>query len=203
MTRWCPWPGDYAVVMAGESIPPEATRFKPGTSGNYSGRPAGDGVVRTLILEAFRQSAPRPRNDPAPPRPAPADLGGLDCRGGAARRRRRAWRPAPVLGWSGLPVHLCPCGAARSCHVCCGLSGTGPARRPRTAIPPRRPTAAPGPARAVAEQARSRTGTLPSPHLSQHGVDFQRSRLGAEVMTNLCATVIMKTDMSDSTARLR
>jgi hypothetical protein len=33
-----------------------ATRFRPGISGNYSGRPAGDGVVRKLILEAFRQS---------------------------------------------------------------------------------------------------------------------------------------------------
>jgi hypothetical protein len=37
-------------------MPPEAARFKPGTSGNYSGRPAGDGVVRKLILGAFRQS---------------------------------------------------------------------------------------------------------------------------------------------------
>jgi class 3 adenylate cyclase len=83
------------------------------------------------------------------------------------------------------------------------LVGHRARQAPSHGIPPRRPTAAPGPARAVAEQARSRTGTLPSPRLSQHGVDFQRSRLGAEVMTNLRATVIMKTDMSDSTARLR
>src|SRR5216683_4210040 len=46
-------------------------------------------------------------------------------------------------------------------------------------------------------------GRFPPPRLSQHEVDFQRSRFGAEVMTNLRATVIMKTDMSDSTARLR
>ncbi len=30
--------------------------FKPGVSGNWSGRPAGDGLVRKLILEAFRKS---------------------------------------------------------------------------------------------------------------------------------------------------
>ena len=35
---------------------PGGHRFRPGLSGNYSGRPAGDGVVRKLILEAFRQS---------------------------------------------------------------------------------------------------------------------------------------------------
>ncbi len=40
----------------GGTLPPEGTRFRPGISGNYSGRPAGDGVVRKLILEAFRQS---------------------------------------------------------------------------------------------------------------------------------------------------
>jgi hypothetical protein len=40
----------------GGTLPPEATRFRPGISGNYSGRPAGDGIVRKLILEAFRQS---------------------------------------------------------------------------------------------------------------------------------------------------
>ena len=43
----------------GGTIPPEATRFKPGTSGNYSGRPAGDGLVRKLILEAFMQNRPK------------------------------------------------------------------------------------------------------------------------------------------------
>jgi len=40
----------------GGTLPPAATRFRPGISGNYSGRPAGDGLVRKLILEAFRQS---------------------------------------------------------------------------------------------------------------------------------------------------
>jgi hypothetical protein len=40
----------------GGTLPPEETRFKPGSSGNYAGRPAGDGLVRKLILEAFRQS---------------------------------------------------------------------------------------------------------------------------------------------------
>jgi hypothetical protein len=43
----------------GGTIPPEATRFKPGTSGNYSGRPAGDGLVRKLILAAFTQNRPK------------------------------------------------------------------------------------------------------------------------------------------------
>ena len=42
----------------GGTIPPVATRFRPGISGNYSGRPAGDGIVRKLIL-AFRQSRAR------------------------------------------------------------------------------------------------------------------------------------------------
>jgi hypothetical protein len=40
----------------GGTLPPEATRFRPGISGNYSGRSVGDGIVRKLILEAFRQS---------------------------------------------------------------------------------------------------------------------------------------------------
>jgi hypothetical protein len=43
----------------GGTLPPVGTRFRPGISGNYSGRPAGDGIVRTLILEAFRQSRAR------------------------------------------------------------------------------------------------------------------------------------------------
>jgi len=52
---------------------------------------------------------------------------------------------------------------------------------------------------------RSRTAAfLSPPDLAQHEVDFQGSRFGAEVvMTSLRATVIMKTDMSGSTARLR
>jgi len=40
----------------GGTRPPAATRFRPGISGNYSGRPAGDGLVRKLILEAFKAS---------------------------------------------------------------------------------------------------------------------------------------------------
>jgi class 3 adenylate cyclase len=48
----------------------------------------------------------------------------------------------------------------------------------------------------------NRHASLP-PRVARPEVDFQRSRFGAEVMTNLRATVIMKTDMSGSTARLR
>jgi len=52
--RLRPTPGNRRGT--GGTLPPEGTRFQPGVSGNYSGRPAGDGLVRKLILEAFKQS---------------------------------------------------------------------------------------------------------------------------------------------------
>ena len=38
------------------TLPPVATRFKPGISGNLSGRPQGDALMRKLLDESFRLS---------------------------------------------------------------------------------------------------------------------------------------------------
>ena len=46
-----PLPGNRRGT--GGMLPPIATRFKPGVSGNLSGRPQGDGLMRKRLMKSF------------------------------------------------------------------------------------------------------------------------------------------------------